>query len=170
MTDFVASMKALLGLDAGDPAVEQFFQETAIEERPVLPKGDQRAYCSETAKGFSLIFTDQAALKNPKFKDKTKKGRLLFTGCHFYSHGHENYEQFPDALPCGLAFEDTRKEVVEKLGPSSWQAQQGGKVVRERWEHKDQQLNVAYREPSGTILTVYFGIQEFFTKDCERAF
>jgi hypothetical protein len=66
-----------------------------------------------------------------------------------------------------LVFGDTRKQVVKKLGPSSWESDDPG-VKSESWQHKDRQLNVDYSGDKGTIGTVYYGIREFFDKDCEH--
>jgi hypothetical protein len=165
MADFVSTLKELLGKAVSDPGIEPFFQAFNITERPELPRGDMCTYVGDSSRGFSLILTDQPFVGNPRFKDKKKKGILLLTGCHFYSQGYEGYQAFAGPLPCGLAFQDTRKEVLEKLGPSSWQAEHAGTVLRERWEHGDLQLNVTYFTNTGSIATIYFGIREFFAKE-----
>ncbi|MFO0969744.1 MAG: hypothetical protein U0793_29655 [Gemmataceae bacterium] len=127
-------------------------------------KGDYRAYLPEPTKGFSVIFTNQPHLGNPKYK-QGKKGVLILTGCHFYSEGYQKYKQFAGPLPCGLEFKHTRKDVLKKMGESSWQSVENDLVESERWENGDRQLNVEYVEKETGIAIVYFGIREFFAKE-----
>lgn len=65
-----------------------------------------------------------------------KKGGSVFNSVTFHSAKNGGFTAFPSALPGRVTFNDTRAEVIEKLGPSatdSW-----------RWKKGVLQLTIRY--------------------------
>ena len=147
---------ALFGCPAGDPRLEVVLTRLGVTDTPKLPRGEFTAYLEIQKEGISLVFRDEASLKD---EDKPLgRGPLVFVGVHFYSAGHDGYAEFTGDLPHGLALADSREDLIRKLGESEWKRERDGRVRNERWIFPDYRLAATYSRDGSSLLTVYCGI------------
>lgn len=146
------SIISLLGSRSGDPRVEALFEQLEVADRPTLAPGEFDAYVEAMRKGVSLVFEDEAYLKD----EDTPLGRspLVLVGAFFYSEGHEGFSEFEGDLPGGVTFSDSRDEVLGKLGQPEWKKEKKGVVIRERWPLDEHKLLVEYAPESGSVSLV----------------
>lgn len=164
MEEFLILLTAAIGKSIDSPEVQALFADQDITEKLSIDEDDYETYIERPMLGYSFNIISQPYVKNPKFQSGSKKV-LILRGCHFYSEGKADYRQYQGDLPASLDFDDSRSDVLEKLGNSDWQYQTGGQIRRERWEfaETDRQLNIEYNKDKEKIRIIYFGIREFFT-------
>src|SRR5690606_14543460 len=100
-----------------------------------LEDDDFDAYVEKRELGLCLLFTDEAKFLGLA-NQPIGQGKLYFSTVFFYSEGKDNYNQYKSDLPFGLSFNDTRQDVLMKLGQQSWQrlAKDGKRVISDRWD------------------------------------
>jgi hypothetical protein len=164
MAGFLTLLLPAIGKPIDSPEVLAFFRAQDISGQLSVEDDDYETYVERPGEGYSLNVIQQSHVKNPRYR-RSERGVLILRGCHFYSEGHEDYHQYQDELPGGIAFTDSRATALRKLGPSAWRYEKDGKIRRERWEdgEADRQLNLTYTAEEQSMLVVYFGIREFFT-------
>lgn len=120
-----------------------------------LDEDDFDAYVEKQEFGFCLLFTDEAKFLG--FSNQPiGQGELYFSTVFFYSENKDNYSEYKSDLPFGLSFNDTRQDVLKKLGPQSWQrlAKDGARVISDRWDNLPDvpyRLHVTYDSQTGKI-------------------
>lgn len=148
---------SLLGLPKSDKKLIGFMSKNQIQvdQELFLGSDEYRAYIERPLLGFCSIFTDESYFFG--VGDMViGEGNLYFSGVFFYSEGKDNYNQYKSDLPFGLSFNDTRQDVLMKLGQQSWQrlAKDGKRVISDRWDDLPDvpyRLHVTYDGQSGKI-------------------
>lgn len=165
MEQFLTLLLAAIGKTVESLEVQALFADQDITEELSVDDDDYETYVERPLLGYSFNITEQESIKNPRYNGQPNK-ILVLSGCHFNAEGHENYRQYRGMLPNQIDFEDSRDEIMVKLGDSVWKYEENGMVRSERWEYAetDRQLNIDYSKDKQRIKTVYFGIREFFTK------
>ncbi len=72
-----------------------------------------------------------------------KKGGVVFNSVTFHSGTHGGFAGFAAALPGGVAFGDTRPQVIAKLGPSAtdtWRWKKGTLQLTVRFSRNEPQI------------------------------
>lgn len=94
-----------------------------------------RSYIERPRNGYCLVFSDETEFLG-KRDQPVGVGELYFSTVFFYSDGKDNYAEYKNDLPFGLSFNDTRQDVLAKLGTQSWQrlAKDGERVISDRWD------------------------------------
>lgn len=146
------SIISLLGSRAGEPGVEALFRQLGVKERPKLAKGEFDAHVEAMTKGVSLIFEDEAYLKD---EDRPiGQGPLVLVGAFFYSEGHEGFTEFQGELPGNITFSDSGEDVLAKLGEPEWKEESKGMVIREGRPLGEHALVVEYARATGMVSLV----------------
>jgi len=114
-----------------------------------------RVYIERPRDGYCLVFSDEAEFLG-KRDQPIGAGELYFSTVFFYSEGKDDYSEYESDLPFGLMFQDTRDNVIRKLGVPSWQrlAQDGERVISDRWDELPDvpyRLHVTYYKDTGKI-------------------
>lgn len=120
-----------------------------------LEEDDFDAYVENQKLGFCLVFTDEAKFLGLA-NQPIGQGKLYFSTVFFYSEGKDNYTEYKSDLPFGFSFNDTRQDVLAKLGAPSWQrlAKDGVRVISDRWDNLPDvpyRLHVTYDSQTGKI-------------------
>jgi hypothetical protein len=114
---------------------------------------DGAQYLVFRSQGFDLLFRPPTGYQG----GRTRQLRVL--ECVFlYRQGEERHEEF-SALPFGVAFTDTRDELVRKLGqPFASSLTIGlGSLSWEKWRVGELVMHVKYDRPSMTTRTFTVG-------------
>lgn len=149
-----------LGLEKTNPKLVEYMKkkEINLDSELFFGNDEYRSYIERPELGFCLIFTDEAYfLGNGDIP--IGSGDLFYSGIFFYSEGKDDYRQYKSTLPFGLSFDDTRENVVNKLGEQSWQrlARDGNRVISDRWDSLPDipyRLHVTYDKETGKISIV----------------
>ncbi|WP_404424958.1 hypothetical protein [Nibricoccus sp. IMCC34717] len=140
------SLCSLVGLHVSDPKLKAFGTQD-------MRRTEYLGFLEYCEQGVSLVFTEGGMLG---VKDSSFAKDLFLTGVHFYSAGRDGYNQYEGELPNGIAFGQTRDEVLKKLGPP---AESGGggtsKVLNRSIPHW-----VKYTQDNNIILHAEFGANE----------
>lgn len=168
MPDFTNSLITVLGLPFSDQLVKKFITAQKISEKLVVEDGENDAYIGRDDKGFSLLFEESKFIDNSRYSSNSSNP-LILAHCFFHSKNHASkyggYGEFLEELPFELLFSDSRDVIHKKLGAPQWKREKNNKIKGERWEFKDtdRQLHITYDEFE-KILSLSFGVREFFTK------
>src|SRR5262245_39773776 len=101
-------IRPMFGLRLDDPKVEAFLARFPDHRIGKPNSGSQ--YVVFRSQGFDMHFCPRTGYQG----GRSKELRVLDT-VFLYRQGDERHEQFP-ALPFGVAYTDTRNELVRKLG------------------------------------------------------
>lgn len=117
---------------------------TVLKERPQPRQDEGRYYCSSRTDGISLITDPDSTIIE----------------IHLFADGYQGFGGYRGALPHGLAFNLSRVQVRERLGPP--QSFGGSKVIAglgrrpawDRYELSTHAVRVAYAEGEDAIVLV----------------
>lgn len=134
MTDksFIDALVKLFGAEFDAPETKAFFKEWKFDEE-FDPDMFPYRFIEDHSRGISLQFAHSES------DDDDAKPAYAFCGAFFYDEGIDGFSKFQGALPSGIAFSDTRKQVRTKLGKPSFSG-----PSLDRWDSKDQSLAVDY--------------------------
>jgi hypothetical protein len=160
------SLLSLFGYPVSDKKLLEFMSANKISINDELSLGDDeyRGYIERPDDGFSLVFTDEAYFLG-RGNFPIGKGELFYSGMFFYSEGKDDYKEYKSDLPFSLSFNDTRTDVLNKLGEQSWQrlATDGRRVISDRWDslpNVPYRLHVTYDNNTGKISIVSASIPD----------
>ncbi len=151
-------IRALLGLRATNPLVQQALEQLAHGMRPELDPEDEEAltdWVTVNEIGLEFGFQDEAWVLalDP---DLRRHGDLLLTQLYFYGETPRT-RAFPGALPFRLTFTDDRVAAREKLRQHEATRRSD---IRDTWALPEFLATVTYRPTSGTIESVLCHIPE----------
>jgi hypothetical protein len=161
-----------LGLAASEKKLAQYMnkQNVNLASELSLTKDEYGnyegfdAYIERPKEGFCFIFTDEAEFFG--LGDQSAGvGELYYSGMFFHSEGKDNYNEYKSDLPYSLSFNDTREDVLGKLGQQSWQrlAKDGVRVISDRWDSLPDvpyRLHVTYDKNTGKISIISASIPD----------
>lgn len=160
------SLLLFMGFSSIDENLIDFMKQYHIylEQELSLGNDEYRTYIERPKDGFSLIFTDESYFLG-KGDSVIGEGDLFYSGVFFHSEGKDDYSEYKAALPFGLSFADTRPDVLNKLGPQSWQrlAKDGVRVISDRWDNLPDvtyRLHVTYDKDTGKISIISASIPD----------
>jgi hypothetical protein len=144
-------VRPLFGLRLDAPEVAAFLAR--FPEHKVSKPNDGAQYVTFRSLGLDLLFRPPTGYQG----GRTKHLRVL--ECAFlYRQGEERHDEFPD-LPFGIAFSDTRDELVRKLGEpfTSSLAIGLGALAWEKWRVGELTVHAMYDRGSMTTRTFTVG-------------
>ncbi|WP_447927010.1 hypothetical protein [Vreelandella sp. EE27] len=115
----------------------------------ILPDSEYRTYIERPAKGYSLVFTDEAVFLGIT-NQPIGKSALYLSGVFLYGEGKDGYTQFNGKLPIGLSFSANQEDIKTMLGNPSWNRKRSdGSVAAERWDNiADYRVHITYTKPT----------------------
>jgi hypothetical protein len=138
----------LFGTRWSDPVLrsglEPFDIERSIGEIRSEHEADYR-----TTHGVELVFSDTEVLAAAKNR---KSGGLAFSAVRFYASRVFDACQWPGPLPFGLSFDDSQRELVEKIGSRPEQHEDETLTGMASWQFDTFDLNVEYSNVENRIL------------------
>jgi len=163
MDNFTQALAPLFGRRIDTSEVNSFLLSIGVNEQIQIASDDDSTYVTRPAQGFSLLFKDPTATKNPTYAKMPTDAPVL-TRCFFYSEGHEGYRQFAGELPGHLSFQDTHEKIHEKLGQPLQQRthHKSGRLLSERWEIENLAIFITYAKDRDGMVNLSFGIIEHF--------
>jgi hypothetical protein len=110
-----------------------------------------------TSIGFSVAF---CAPDFYQVDDKLALSPAIITNVQFYN-GDPYYQQarYESALPFGIAFTDSRADLLKKLGAPKWRFPFVDPIKLERWDFEDRWLVVRYTDDMSAVRQVQVGLK-----------
>jgi hypothetical protein len=144
-------IRPLYGLRLDSSAVEAFL--VRFPEHRIDKPSDGAQYVLFKPLGFDLLFIPPSGLQG----GRSKHLRVL-REVFLFRQGEEKHREFPQP-PFGLAFSDTRDELVRKLGePFASSLTVGlGKLSWEKWRVEDLIVHAMYHLDTMTTRTFTIG-------------
>jgi hypothetical protein len=104
------NLQSVLGKPAVDPAVIDL-----IQRRPdQIERSEHLGFVTIKECGVSIVFVEAPWLLPPKSISDPK---ALYLGTfHLHRNGHEGLSEYSGQFPNGVAFRDSKEEIVRKLG------------------------------------------------------
>jgi hypothetical protein len=104
------ALAQLLGKRAADPSVSGLLGERGAN----IKRYGHTGSTSFKQLGFELGL-EEAAFVVPDV-DKKRRRELHVSNFHFHRREHEGFAEYPEKLPGGVVFNDSKAEIIAKLG------------------------------------------------------
>lgn len=141
-----------LGLYYGEEKLKLLLEELAIDQVPVLPRGDFDAYLLKKAAGIELTFSDSASLKFPE-RDYPKRV-LVLVNVRYYGKKIQGFSIFQGNLPYGIEFGQKRTDLLSLLGEPEWKNPEQSRL---RWVRGNHRVHVTLND-EGKAIVVSVGL------------
>ncbi|MDH4557422.1 hypothetical protein E8F11_19955 [Pseudomonas sp. BN417] len=136
-----------LGYYYGEEKLGILLKELAIDEVPVLPRGDTDAYLLKEAAGVELTLSDSESLKFPE-RDYPD-GALVLVNVRYYGKEIGGFSIFQGLLPYGIGFGQKKSELFSLLGEPEWRNPDESRL---RWILGNHRVHVTLNDDGEAII------------------
>ncbi|WP_455948535.1 hypothetical protein [Lelliottia jeotgali] len=143
---------AHLGYHYGEREIESLLKELGIVDVPALTLDWTDAYLSNTSLGVELTFTDSEWLASPS--RHYPASALVLSNFRYYGREIGDFSVYRGALPHGLTFSQSRKDVVSMFGEPEWKNPESNRM---RWISGSYRIHVTF-DKSGKLAIVSGGL------------